>query len=112
LNPGNYTITITDSKGCALATTFTVDKASGVIEISTFDLKIYPNPTAEFTLISAGGKSIEHLVLNDISGKEIFSQNIDTYNYKLDTHDLPNGTYLLNIRVEGKMHIKRLVIQR
>jgi len=112
LNPGNYTITITDSKGCALATTFTVDKASSVIEISTFDLKIYPNPTAEFTLISAGGKSIEQLVLNDISGKEIFSQNIDTNNYKLDTRDLPNGTYLLNIRVEGKMHIKRLVIQR
>jgi hypothetical protein len=112
LNPGNYTITITDAKGCALATTFTVEKASSVEEIGALDLKIYPNPTAEFSLISAGGKTINQITLNDISGKEIYVKNVNSFNYKLETEGLSNGTYLLNIKVEGKTHIKRLVIQR
>jgi hypothetical protein len=112
LNPGNYTITITDAKGCALATTFTVDKASGISEIEKFDLNIYPNPTAEFTLISAGGKAIERIALFDLTGKEIYTRNINQSNFKLVTEDLPNGTYLLNVQVDGKNQIKRLVIQR
>jgi hypothetical protein len=112
LNPGNYTITITDAKGCALATTFTVDKASGISEIEKFDLNIYPNPTAEFTLISAGGKAIERIALFDLTGKEIYTRNINQSNFKLVTEDLPNGTYLLHVQVDGKNQIKRLVIQR
>ena len=112
LNPGNYTITITDAKGCALSTTFTVDKASGLSETENFDLKIYPNPTAEFTLISAGGNLINQISLLDITGQEIFTKKINLSNFKLDTENLPNGTYLLNIQVDGKKHIKRLVIQR
>jgi hypothetical protein len=112
LNPGYYTITITDAKGCALATTFTVDKASGISEIEKFDLNIYPNPTAEFTLISAGGKAIERIALFDLTGKEIYTRNINQSNFKLVTEDLPNGTYLLHVQVDGKNKIKRLVIQR
>jgi hypothetical protein len=112
LNPGNYTITITDSKGCALATTFTVDKASGIGEIEKFELSLYPNPTAEFTLISAGGKTIERIALFDLIGHEIYTRSINLSNFKLVTEDLPNGTYLLNVQVDGKNQIKRLVIQR
>jgi hypothetical protein len=112
LNPGNYTITITDAKGCALATTFTVDKASGISEIEKFDLNIYPNPTAEFTLISAGGKVIERISLFDLTGQEIYSRTINLSNFKLLIENLPNGTYLLNVQVDGKIQIKRLVIQR
>jgi hypothetical protein len=112
LNPGNYTITITDAKGCALATTFTVDKASGINEIEKFELHLYPNPTAEFTLISAAGKTIEQIALFDLTGQEICTKNINQSNFKLVTEDLPNGTYLLNVQVDGENQIKRLVIQR
>jgi hypothetical protein len=112
LNPGNYTITITDAKGCALATTFTVDKASDISEIEKIDLNIYPNPTADYTMISAVDRSIEQIELFDLTGQEIFTRKINLSNYKLDTKELTNGTYLLNILVDGQKQIKRIVIQR
>jgi hypothetical protein len=112
LNPGNYTITITDAKGCALATTFTVEKASSIEEIETFDLNIYPNPTAEFTLLSSGNRHMNQIVICDISGKHIMTKYLDAANFKLETSDLTNGTYLLNIQIEGKLYVKRLVINR
>jgi hypothetical protein len=112
LNPGNYTITISDSKGCALATTFTVEKASSIVEIESFELKIYPNPTADFTLVSSGNKRMNQISIYDVSGKQILIKNLDSSNFILDTSELTNGIYLLNINVEGKLHVKRLVIQR
>jgi hypothetical protein len=112
LNPGNYTITITDSKGCALATTFTVDKISGLTETTNFDLIVYPNPAKEFASISSGTKKIEQLTLMDFSGKEIMKTMPKSSIYHLETNNLSNGIYLIKIQVEGKENLKRLVIER
>jgi hypothetical protein len=110
LNPGNYTITITDAKGCALATTFTVEKASGISENLNFDLKLFPNPASEFTKITSGNKFMTRLGLFDESGKVIESIDINANNYELETGHLSNGVYLIEIEIEGQKTMKRLII--
>jgi hypothetical protein len=55
---------------------------------------------------------MNQISIYDVSGKQILIKNLDSSNFILDTSELTNGIYLLNINVEGKLHVKRLVIQR
>ncbi len=112
LNPGNYTITITDSKGCALATTFTVEKASGITEIMEGIVQLYPNPSSDYTILDAGNQTIEKIRLFDISGNLVLEFDVMESNYKLITRDFSNGVYIINMTIEGTSVIKRLIIQK
>jgi len=112
LNPGNYTITITDVKGCALATTFKVDKSSGLIESQNVAINLYPNPATNATTISSGDKSMNKIAVFDFLGKELKSFTIEKSKFELETADLSNGIYLLKIEVGGKWLTKQLIIQK
>jgi hypothetical protein len=112
LNPGNYTITITDVKGCALATTFKVDKSSGLIESQNVAINLYPNPATNATTISSGDKPMNKIAVFDFLGKELKSFTIEKSKFELETADLSNGIYLLKIEVGGKWLTKQLIIQK
>jgi hypothetical protein len=112
LNPGLYTITITDSKGCALASTFTVEKASGLFEMIDGIVEIYPNPSTNYTILDAGNKIIEKISLFDVSGSLVSQFDIMGSNYNLNTTDFSNGVYLIDITIDGESVVKRLIIQK
>ena len=112
LNPGGYTITITDAKGCALATTFTVEKASGILELISEQIELYPNPTSDYTLLDAGNKTIEKVTLLTISGQVLAEFEVNGTKFELNSMNLNNGTYLLKAIIEGKTAVKRLIIQK
>jgi hypothetical protein len=112
LNPGNYTITITDVKGCALATTFKVDKSSGLVESQSIDIMLYPNPASDATIISTGDKVMNNVKVFDLFGKELKSIILQTSKFELETADLSNGIYLLKISIDGNLLTKQLVIRK
>ena len=65
---------------------------------------VYPNPSKGSLMVEYTGKTESSIMLNifDINGKKVFSQNqnaiSNTMNqYKLDLHDLPPGTYMLEV---------------
>ncbi|MDY3528910.1 T9SS type A sorting domain-containing protein [Riemerella anatipestifer] len=66
------------------------------------DLKVYPNPVGDYCYVDIGLDFKEaEISIYDMSGKQI--QKIKTINsiHKLDTHALPQGVYLLNVKTEN-----------
>jgi hypothetical protein len=81
-----------------------------------FDLKIFPNPTAQSITIkfNSRGGNITSIKLFDIYGKEFLSKRVD-YNANMidiDLKQLPPGVYIVNSYLENGSKISRKVIKK
>lgn len=69
-------------------------KVLGINEILKDDVKIYPNPTADFINLKLSSKNkIDEAVINDNSGRIILKTKIESD--KIDLRSLNTGIYLL-----------------
>jgi hypothetical protein len=87
---------------------------SGISSAVAFDdMKIYPNPTSGILYIKNNpGSAAGYAEVMDMNGKEIsFSpQNIKTPIQTLDISNLPAGIYILKIRNEEGVFIRRIML--
>ncbi len=67
------------------------------VEDPSKSIKIFPNPTSDFINILATNKSIEKVLIYDLSGKQIMS----TTATRINVARLPSGVYTLNIKTEN-----------
>ncbi|WP_294312024.1 T9SS type A sorting domain-containing protein [uncultured Chryseobacterium sp.] len=66
----------------------------GVSELEKDNVKIYPNPTADFIYVKLSSKSkIEGADIYDLSGKLVFRTKMDSE--QLDLRSLPQGVYMI-----------------
>lgn len=85
-------------------------------EILDQQLSIHPNPargTVTITINNATPNA--RLLVTDIHGrkfKEINNFRIQNTEFKIDTHDFPNGVYFIKLESENQTTIKKLVINR
>ena len=83
--------------------------------IDRFELNLYPNPnngtfTIEPHMAMAG--NVEMRVF-DLLGQEVWIGNTSNLiQHSIDLSSLQNGIYLLDVRSENKMAVKRFIIQR
>jgi aminopeptidase YwaD len=73
--------------------------------------KIRPNPADAFIQIELDNPEKSHVRMFDLSGKMIISQNFYGNKIQLNTTDVPNGTYVLNIAQNGKEFNEKVIIQ-
>ena len=87
------------------------DPLISVGEIATDIFAMYPNPTNDVLFISSD-KQIENIVLRDLLGKEILSQNtiVDQIT-ELNIGQLPAGVYMVSVQVDGQLFTQRVVKQ-
>ncbi|WP_313026664.1 leucine-rich repeat domain-containing protein [Soonwooa sp.] len=67
------------------------------VEDPSRSIKIFPNPTTDFINILATNKSIEKVLIYDLSGKQVMS----TTATRINVSRLPSGVYMLNIKTEN-----------
>ncbi|MDP5169892.1 MAG: T9SS type A sorting domain-containing protein [Bacteroidia bacterium] len=91
--------------GDTLSETITVYQEPGpvsILETSTNDIQVYPNPTNGSVRVSnfPSGIYSSQVELFDLDGRSLFSQvyRIDKDELELDLDKLGSGTYLLNIK--------------
>lgn len=108
--PGSATTTVSgghSSRGFAVA--------NQVLSTDSFALagfKMYPNPAKDiFAIDLPSGVDEVSVVIFDILGKEVLSQQINSLNNKFDTSSLLSGTYIVKILSEDKVYSSNLVIQ-
>ncbi|WP_294223047.1 T9SS type A sorting domain-containing protein [uncultured Chryseobacterium sp.] len=66
----------------------------GVSELEKDNVKIYPNPTADFIYVKLSSKSkIEGAEIYDLSGKLVFRTKMNSE--QLDLRSLPQGVYMI-----------------
>lgn len=109
-----YYVTVTDSVGCVLEAPplYYVDVLHvGIGESETLDyVKIYPNPTNDFLFIANKENFIVFFTtITDMNGKIVF--NYKGYIEKIQTSDLLQGVYLLELKTEKGIFVKKILIE-
>ena len=111
VNPGAYMVTITDANGCTLSSTFNVGNVTGLanIQVTTSEVKVYPNPANEYTTIEATGYRIEKVELVNLLGQTVFAGEVNGSVIRINTTDFLNGTYFAKIYFSNNNTITKKV---
>jgi hypothetical protein len=89
----------------------TIYDPSGVGEITAGNgISIFPVPADQYVQISTTGKAVSEIVLTDISGRVIRSEQLTGTTGKLFTGDLADGVYLISVRSEGNVVTEKIVV--
>jgi len=107
---GVYSVTITDSKGCAQVASTEISEAAGVTGVSNnLNFGVYPNPAVDQTTIRLGEPGENTTVeLKNMLGQTLLSTKT-TDETQLDLSSLASGTYLVELTRGQLTTVKELV---
>jgi hypothetical protein len=90
----------------------------GIADDNDFEnLRIYPNPAKDQLTIAYTNVPSEHatVTINSMTGAEVYSESLQnfkgSYNKTIDVSNLKKGVYMLSIRNETGIVVKKLVIE-
>lgn len=78
-----------------------------VKDLSTVDVSVYPNPTADFVNIKSD-KKVRNVIIYSLDGRRLN----ETKDSKIDFSAYPSGNYLLDITLEGGTQFKHKIIKK
>ncbi|MBR9920341.1 MAG: T9SS type A sorting domain-containing protein [Bacteroidetes bacterium] len=87
---------------------------SDALDEDPSNIRIYPNPVNSLLLIeSLEADFIQEVMIYDITGREIRRKpNLKTLDTNLDMANMPDGVYLIQVRLEnGYIHTQRIIKQ-
>ncbi len=105
---GVYDVTLTTDSDCEFTETIEVI-VTGIENYQSGDIRIHPNPASEVLIIKNEGEAkIEHLVIHDIQGKLVMSENVvDGSEFQINISTIPTGVYSLTLLAADKMPVHR-----
>jgi hypothetical protein len=115
LLPGNYTVIVTDTNGCQLSDTITVNFSTGINSSEAQqNISVFPNPSTDGTFfIRTAGHATGTFYLSDMSGREVYREQMTSDNngsYRINVA-LPAGTYLFRFENDNQLlHTEKLII--
>jgi pectin methylesterase-like acyl-CoA thioesterase len=100
---GDYTITLTggsaDNYTITLVNgTLTVTAASGITNLSTSGITIFPNPASEKITIKRNAASKTTLLIVNSIGEKVIEKEISSEQEDIDITSLPKGLYVLQLQ--------------
>lgn len=107
---GTYEIFLTTQNYCCNDTTsFTVEVegTTNTTEIST-GYQLLKNPVQNFVELNLTNFEQADIALFNTSGQELISKRI-TDNSSIDIQNLPNGIYYLQVNINGKRYLEKVV---
>ncbi len=109
IQAGNYTVTITDEGGCNTVLEIQLSALSSVSELTTKNLRIYPNPTHGSFQIS-GSTEVEKVELFSLQGKLLQTFSAHQLGSQLNIDKYASGSYL--IRIHEGLNVTNLVLHK
>lgn len=115
IDPGTYSLTITNADGCDTTITYTVLNMASIIEVDGITMTVFPNPSdGLFGLHYSSVSEDMELVVTDAAGrlvrKLVISVSENPDEFTLDLRGLEPGSYDLSIKSSELTAVKRLII--
>lgn len=73
--------------------------------------KMYPNPAEDAVVIESKGKTLEEIVIMDISGKVVSRDQVWNQTMAINVKDLNSGVYFVKVRSNEEEFVEKLIIQ-
>ena len=116
LEPGIYTVTITDQNGCFQVANDTVAGSypAGISNVSdAFAFSVYPNPAHGQVLVQLSKTGANTtLKLENVLGQAILTKTLTDAQTQLDLTGYNNGVYFIEITQGERKVVKELVLSR
>ena len=97
--------------GDSLAFTFCIGVVTGLSELTSDDIKLYPNPTTGIFTIIRNQNTAANIVIYNILGKKVFTKENETKKeIQLDLTDVNKGIYFISILSDNERIVRRLII--
>jgi hypothetical protein len=110
---GFYSVVVTTLGGCVDTSTEVDVFITGINELSTYHVNVYPNPTDNSIYVSAENLIGEHAIeLTDNIGRTVFSRSIEgtTIHEAIDMSTLSSGIYMVMLRdATGVIAVRKVV---
>jgi len=111
----NYSVTVSDSKGCTKVYNYQYNSLSDLTNNNSF-VSIYPNPAKGFVSIEVDEEKFEsgEIQLLDMTGKIVLNKQIELQqgknNHSLDLQNIAQGVYSIAIIASNRKWTGKLVI--
>ena len=95
---GYYQVTVMDIEGCSKEINTTIENlnVSGVSDLDSRHVDVYPNPTTDYATVSWDNKAINTLTIISANGQMV--QKADVTSKSTHTvQDLNSGIYFINL---------------
>ena len=100
INSGSYTVTVTDSNGCSVSTSFVLYNV-GTAELEALDkIKVYPNPSNGTFTISSNSE-IDQVEIYDLTGRSVNQLKVNANTTEVNLTDQTRGVYIVRIVLSG-----------
>jgi hypothetical protein len=109
LEEGEYTVVVTDERGCDTSRLFLVE-ANGIGDIESTNVQVFPNP-ANNELVIESNSALLSLQIMDLLGNIVSNQPLDGTKMELNTSDLSSGIYMLRVTTNSGSQLKKITIQ-
>lgn len=113
-NVGNYTLTVTDAKGCYAS--ISIETSTNINETKltdNIDLFVNDNLNLIFISFSELNPIKANVVLYDLNGNKIFKQVFEqpAQEIQISTHHLKNGIYIVSVITTENRKIEKIIVK-
>lgn len=108
-----FTVTGTDANGCTGIASLTqgVAECTGLNEISSGTVRIYPNPTAGEFVVELNNSAKKIISVTDLMGRIISTYTSNDETIHLNINELANGIYYVKIQSNESLEVVKIVKQ-
>lgn len=99
LQNGLYRVKVSNSFGCSDSSMDYTFVKSGIVEMGREDIKLYPNPTSNYSLLELANIATWQVQINDVSGKTLRSyKSFKGKELMIQKDELKASAYLVQIK--------------
>lgn len=111
---GSYSVIVTDAKGCISSGSFSVAGPLGITNVNgdAISIDIYPNPSSQMATIEVKGAKISSMRIMSIAGAVISESEPDQSIIQVNSNALASGVYLVQMRIDGNLVTRRMVVNK